>query len=204
MKSKIKNQKHIFITKKGFSIGEILLAAFVLSVAMLAAVNLLLTGFSHSADSRDHIIASMLAQEGIEIARNIRDNNWATGTDTFSVVNFPDIDRAADNTPLGCSVDKDSLVIRGTCNDVDASKILRINANGYYMRLGVTRIKFKRKIMVQYYDSNGVSTNRAGATTAKLTSVVVWGANWPRIDLADCNASTRCAATVSVLTKWGE
>ncbi|KKP70958.1 MAG: Type IV pilus modification protein PilV [Candidatus Moranbacteria bacterium GW2011_GWE2_35_2-] len=204
MKSKIKNKKFLISIKRGFSIGEVLLAAFVLSVAMLAAVNLLIAGFSNSADSRDRIIASMLVQEGIEIARNVRDNNWATGKVTFSNTNFPDVSRAADNTPLGCALDKNSLAIRGTCDSAAVSKVLKINADGYYMKVGATITKFKRKVMIQYFNSSGAPSDRASAATAKLTSVVIWGTDWPKIDLSDCSTATRCVAAVSILTKWGE
>lgn len=204
MKSKIKNKKFLISTKRGFSIGEVMLAAFVLSVAMLAAVNLLIAGFSNSADSRDRIIASMLVQEGIEIARNVRDNNWATGRVTFSNTNFPDVSRAADNTPLGCALDKNSLSIRNTCDSAAVSKVLKINNDGYYMKLGATTTKFKRKVMIQYFNSSEVPSDRAHAATAKLTSVVIWGTNWPKIDLSDCSTATQCVAAVSILTKWGE
>lgn len=198
-----KNKKYFLVTKKGFSIGEILLAAFVLSVAMLAAVNLLITGFSYSADSRDRIVASMLAQEGIEIARNIRDNNWATGDITFSGANFPDTNYAADNNSRGCIVDKDSTTIR-TCANTYNPKILYINDDGYYMTTGSTATKFKRKIMIQYFNASGILSNRATAVTAKLTSVVIWGNVWPRIDVSDCTISTQCAFASATFTKWGE
>ena len=60
---------------RGFSIAEVLLAAFVLTVGLLATESLITFSYKSSGDSQDLIVASELAQEGVELARNVRDNN---------------------------------------------------------------------------------------------------------------------------------
>ncbi len=207
MQPKVKNKNTRLLTKRGFSIGEIMLAAFVLSVAMIAAINLLIVSFSNSAKSRDRVVASMLAQEGIEVVRNIRDNNWAAGRDTFNEGYFPGTNRIDDSNDKGCAVDKDSTEISdtGSCGSGFEVKDLFIDASGYYVGTGATTTGFKRKVMVQYFNSAGAEINdRANAASARLSSVVIWGNTWPLADLSNCTFLTKCVFAKTVLTKWGE
>lgn len=71
---------------RAFSLGEVLIAAFVLTTGILAVVGLITFSYRNSVDTQDLIIASELAQEGVEVVRNVRDNsivyrlyNWTTG-----------------------------------------------------------------------------------------------------------------------------
>lgn len=68
---KIFNKK----TNKGFSIAEVVISVFVITVGLLAIIKLITGSMTYSILSRDQIIASQLAQEGIELVRNVRDNN---------------------------------------------------------------------------------------------------------------------------------
>jgi Tfp pilus assembly protein PilV len=61
--------------KKGFSMGEVIITLFVVTVGIIGVVMLISNSIIHSADSRNQIIATELAQEGLELMRNIRDNN---------------------------------------------------------------------------------------------------------------------------------
>jgi prepilin-type N-terminal cleavage/methylation domain-containing protein len=73
--------------KKGFSFIEVMLSVFLLSMGMVAAIILLGKGLRESIDSRNQLIASLLAQEGVELVRNIRDKNWVTPQDSFMNIN---------------------------------------------------------------------------------------------------------------------
>jgi hypothetical protein len=77
----IKSSFDTKIFKKGFLLPDVMFAVFVtistLVVIMAAMLPLLKSEFY----KRDEIIATGLAQEGIEIIRNVRDNNWKTCTD---------------------------------------------------------------------------------------------------------------------------
>mgnify|MGYP000608869676 CR=1 FL=1 len=61
---------------KAFSLVEIIVAIFVTGVAIVAGVLLIASSFRASVSVKNLLIASHLAQEGIELARNIRDGNW--------------------------------------------------------------------------------------------------------------------------------
>lgn len=62
--------------KKGFSLLEVLVAIFVLVIGVVGAMNLINYSLSSVAVGKSRIIAVELAQEGLEIVRNIRDSNW--------------------------------------------------------------------------------------------------------------------------------
>lgn len=61
-------------TKKAYSLIEVMIATFVLAVGIVAIVALLANSIKHSIDSRNQVIASKLAGEGIELVLNARDN----------------------------------------------------------------------------------------------------------------------------------
>ncbi len=160
----------------GFSFIESVLAIFVVSVGMIAVLNLLSKNLRESMDSRDQMVASLLVQEGIELVRNLRDNNWANEIDTFDNAYFP----ASDD--MDCSINLTSA----------------IQITPTYTISGMPN-KFKRKIQVDY-DDNTVKN------TAEITSVVIWSGNSFPVDpitQTNCNSGTKCAYTQTTLTRWG-
>ena len=60
----------------GFTLIEVMVAVFVLTIGVLAAFNVVqnITIYSRTTSSR--LTAIYLAQEGIELVRNQRDTNW--------------------------------------------------------------------------------------------------------------------------------
>lgn len=78
--------------QKGFTIIELVIAIFILSIAVIGAFSAFTIMDILTNNSADRFISAYLAQEGIEIVRNIRDNNflnletevgrtWTTGLD---------------------------------------------------------------------------------------------------------------------------
>jgi len=55
---------------------EVIIAIAIISVGLLVLVSLLSFGISSLGSAENKMIAIGLAQEGIEITRNIRDTNW--------------------------------------------------------------------------------------------------------------------------------
>lgn len=188
------NRKKNNSVKKGFSIGEVLLAAFVLVVGLISIIQLMSKSTVQSIDSRNAIIASELSQEGIELVRNIRDNNWlSTPPGSFGGV-FPNA------SMKNCLIDKDTPL--SNCNNgVMGSRNLYIDSNGFYVHSssGTTATPFQRKISLQY--------DNPPPTTTQVTviSKVVWGrtdGDFPTV--ANCSIGSKCVLTQDVLTKWGE
>lgn len=77
MKLKVQKSKFtrgFFCT--GFTLIEAIVAIGVISVGFVGALVLLSKSSSQAGALRDRVIAAHLAEEGIEITRNIRDTNW--------------------------------------------------------------------------------------------------------------------------------
>ena len=62
--------------KEGFSLVEILAVLFVIAMALLGIVSLINQNIQVQNINKNNLIASSLAQEGIELVRNNRDANW--------------------------------------------------------------------------------------------------------------------------------
>jgi len=63
-------------TNKGFTLIEVLVAVAIFSVGTAVSVNVISYSLGLSAKIKDRTIAAHLAQEGIELVKNIRDLNW--------------------------------------------------------------------------------------------------------------------------------
>jgi len=65
----------------GFTMIELIIAIFVLTVAVIGVYGAFSMMVITTAQMSDRFTASYLAQEGIEVVRNIRDNNWLQEND---------------------------------------------------------------------------------------------------------------------------
>src|SRR3990167_10563893 len=61
-------------SKRGFTLVETLVAISIFTVSILGLLSVLSGGISDTSYAKKKIIASYLAQEGIEYIRNMRDN----------------------------------------------------------------------------------------------------------------------------------
>lgn len=187
-------------TKGGFSFIESMLAVFLVSVGVIAALQLLTTGISYSIDSRNQFIASLLAQEGVELVRNMRDNNWVDNDPaTGSFSGFPG-NGAMVTDYENCRIDKD-FTTSMSCNDAESKKLNLVN--GYYSHSAGSGTKFKRIIYISFVDINADNE----VDNADVTSLVTWGSEvFPAInDVSNkCNTVAKCAYARITLNKWGE
>ena len=77
--------------KKGFTILEVIAALGIAMVGLLGVASLVIQNMQAQAFNKYYLTASMLAQEGLELARNIRDENWLTsGANWGSDINDTD------------------------------------------------------------------------------------------------------------------
>jgi len=60
----------------GFTLLEVIISVFVLSIGTLSVVGLISSGLQVASVTKKAVIAANLAQEGIEVVRGIRDGNW--------------------------------------------------------------------------------------------------------------------------------
>lgn len=180
------------ITKKnlpGFSIGEVILAAAVITIGILATLALLSASRANEHDSQTYIVGAQLAQEGTEIVRNIRDNNFASGGDgyaDFSLQNHCTVDTGGGPYLTGARFYDCKNAIPALAG---ALNITAITLNG---------IVYKRYVNVNYVAAN---------PSADVASFVYWGSTWtPGGTLATmkstCNRKNKCVYSEASLLGW--
>lgn len=80
--------------KRGFTLVETLVAISIFSISILGLMSVLASGISGANFAKQKMLASYLAQEGIEYLRNKRDNSMLFG-------NWSDFENAADDCEIG-------------------------------------------------------------------------------------------------------
>lgn len=173
----------------GFSLAETLLSAFVLTAGIVVIVTMISKSLGDSIESRDAIIGAELAQEGIELVRNVRDNDFAAGNNGFSLF---DGDRH-------CRIDYDDPVDSFDCDGSfgGGNRYALEFTNGAYAHTD-TAARFSRYVYTDYDDSV------SGEENALVRSFVYWG-NYtppPSGDPGGCSAQNKCVFTEIVLTNW--
>lgn len=74
---------YIFKNEYGFTLIEMLIALLVFSSALIALIVIAGRGIISAQESRQQITANFLAQEIVEVARNIRDSNYKKNASWF-------------------------------------------------------------------------------------------------------------------------
>lgn len=126
--------------EKGFTLLETILAIFVLLIMVIGVYFLFARLILLSSFPVFKLTAAYLAQEGIEIVRNIRDSNWLKG-EPFNR-GIPQGEWEADYQTQELQDDYDG-------------DFLRLNPEGFYNYLIGKPTKFQRKISILY---NGTSS----------------------------------------------
>lgn len=83
------NKNNNNLNKSGFSVIEVLVACMIMSVVTLALMSAATKGIELSGKALKQVQAGLLAEEGAEAVKSIRDNSWTTianfsvGTDYY-------------------------------------------------------------------------------------------------------------------------
>lgn len=133
--------------KKGFTLIEMLTAGFVIIVGLIAVMSLMHRASLGSEIASSRLTAAYLAQEGLEIVRNIRDSNWLEQAEN------PDVlwDQGLDNGDWEADFDDSALTPWQNRN-------LRIGGSFYNYDAG-TETKFKRRINLSKPGPNFLSVS---------------------------------------------
>jgi Tfp pilus assembly protein PilV len=189
-------QRKRVLSKKlrGFSLGESLLAMFVLSVGLLTVVALFQSALRNSFEVRDSIIASQLAQEGIELARNARDNNFAAGGDGFT--GAPPTGISTPNKHCWVSYEDSRVTCYGSQGNLVNENLVYTSANPFYRSTNSSATRFVRYLYIDYD-----STQKK----ADIKSFVLWdGSPLPPSNgsTANCTIAHKCVYAEVILTSW--
>ncbi len=189
----------------GFSIAEVVLSGFLLTTGIVSVMSLYTVSHRSSFDTRNMITAAELAQEGVEIARNIRDNNtayradnWETGDNCRgSIVGNCDPFRYfPTGTNLNCNVSYNSS--GATAFDCSSPQIaVTTNASGFFHNGAGAVTRFYRQIKIDH---------TGGSDTARIQSFVTWkdpGANLNGAGaITWCTPYNQCVYTELFLSRW--
>jgi hypothetical protein len=129
--------KSIFKKESGFTIIEATVAIFILTTGILGAFSFISHFTEYSSISTMRLTASYLAQEGVEVVKNIRDGNLFDGDNWNEGFATSSWDGEADYT------ETDSLSLQ-----VDTGEYLNIDGNGLYGYGAGDQSLFKRKINI--------------------------------------------------------
>ncbi|MDO8261192.1 MAG: prepilin-type N-terminal cleavage/methylation domain-containing protein, partial [Candidatus Magasanikbacteria bacterium] len=75
--------------EKGFSLAELIIVLGILTMGLLGIVSLIFQNMQVENLTKNYLIASVLAQEGVEVVRNIRDENWIANPPVDWLLNIP-------------------------------------------------------------------------------------------------------------------
>ena len=129
----------------GFTILEVIVAIFVLTVAVGGSFVLIQQTLIAASLTQSKLTAAYLAQEGIEIVRNIRDTNWLKIHNGISGISWTDglVYVFCEPSQQGCQVDYNDQTLT-----VYEGNSLNLE-NGFYSHSpGGLPTPFKRQIFV--------------------------------------------------------
>jgi hypothetical protein len=137
---------------------EAIVAIFVITTGLVGVLSLVSQTIAASTFSKDKLIAAYLAQEGIEIIRNIRDTEWLKGASWGSDIctSFP-CEWEADYTTTSFLNDCGSPT-NYNCHLYNSSDFLKIDGSFYNYSSG-NPTKFTRKITINDGPLSGSSLN---------------------------------------------
>ena len=131
--------------KNSFTIIEVMMAIFVLTVAVGGSFALIQQTLVAASLNQSRLTAYYLAQEGIEIVRNIRDSNWL---EKRSIPTIPWDDGIADNLSVGQS--QNYLTVYNEPELISfEDRVLNLDEDGFYSYSAGTPTRFKREITIQ-------------------------------------------------------
>lgn len=125
----------------GFSLLEVIIAIAIITIALVGILSLTNLSLKASSTAKMRLIASGLAQEGVEIVRSIRRINEDESNWTNWHINIVDNDY---------QVQYDSIDL----TDLYTGDYLQINADGLYQYDNGTETLFKRKITLNKISPN--------------------------------------------------
>ena len=136
---------------KGFTLAEVIVAIFILTVGIIGVSALITSTISSAIHSSNKLVAAYLAQEGIEIIRNIRDTNWIQQSTNW--------DEGLTICSAGCEADYNiSTAEDPTLTSYGSGRFLYIDGtNRFYRYIDIPGpsdavTKFKRKITITSID----------------------------------------------------
>lgn len=132
--------------KHGFSLVEVIIAVAIIITGLISVVALINSSVSGIRINKSRTIAASLAQEGLEVVRNIRDNNWLAYK--RSIGNWRD---GLANGTYRVQYNTEALL-------VFSSTPLQLDSNGFYQYDSGAPTLFYRRIIIETINDNQFKT----------------------------------------------
>jgi prepilin-type N-terminal cleavage/methylation domain-containing protein len=146
---------NFYKSKKGFTLLEVISAIFIISVGVLGIIRFIPSLIVDSSINSSRLTAAYLAQEGVELIRNIRDTNLLEAINKDDSTLWKE---GLDACTEGCELDyycvkvEDPSVsnpVSHNCfNPYGSGDLLKLDEFGFYNYSSGEETKFKRKITV--------------------------------------------------------
>jgi len=140
----------------GFSLLEVVIATTVISVGLVGILGLVIQNIAIQQTYKNTLVASMLAQEGLELARNSRDKNWLTAGADYNDGLAP-LGVIATSTIYYDYNNKKIATSSAVAIDSAAAK-LYLDANGFYINSGTATSTIFSRIIVATVSATASST----------------------------------------------
>lgn len=154
----------ILKNKNGFSLLEIITVLGIISVGLLGISTLVIQSMQAKNVNQNYLVASMLAQEGIELVRNIRDENWLVDRSSWKYGDAPagDFDIVQDKKYVIDYGNGIPAVIKdqggANVNDItDPGARLYLNSSGFYTHNSTNASSTPFSRLVTVVDNNSPS-----------------------------------------------
>ena len=200
-----------FQKRKGFTIIELVISIFVLSVGVVGVFTAFSIILILTSDATNRLTATYLTQEGIEVVRNIRDTNWLN-MDTCASGGFPAngascpatwID-ALEGCDMGCEVDYTTTGTGSNLVGPIFGNYLNIeDASDFYGYGTGSPTKFKRKVKIISLEDYVLKVTVEVSWDKKATILgdAVSAGSADPIDSTKCNPSN-CVSAEETLYNW--
>jgi prepilin-type N-terminal cleavage/methylation domain-containing protein len=141
---------------KGFTVIELMISIFILSIAIIGAFNAFTTMDILTSSSTDRFTAAYLAQEAVEVVKNIRDTNWLRMESDSSVAWSTGLSDINTDCTAGCELDYKTFGVTGSLLYPWTERYLYIDSNGFYVYESTDNkiTKFKRKVTITPIESS--------------------------------------------------
>lgn len=139
-------KKNLPCQRRGFTLMEVIVSLAIIITAIISIITLISFSISGIAANKSKIISFGLAQEGLEIVRNIRDNNWLSNK------------RLESNWRDGLLAGNYIVQYNSASLVTFSSVPLKLNSNGFYQYSSGTNTNFYRKIIISDVDANQFKT----------------------------------------------
>lgn len=129
MKQKNKKIFSCFYDNRGFGLIEVAVSIYIITMGLLGLMSLVTQNIQTQYVNKFTIIASELAQEGLELARNIRDDNWKDESIDWKADVFQGNNQ---KYTIDYRVKNDRNIINKVDTITDQDARLYINPDGFY------------------------------------------------------------------------